>query len=234
MDLQDYWFETATPSFLVNYLIQEQQHLPQLEALQVSQRILGTFDLERLFPEALLFQTGYLTILDVQNKVYTLGYPNQEVKNAFSESLFLALTTGADRRISSQVLQLAGHLRAEDFDAFFETAKAIFASIPYTINANRDEAYFHTVFYLMLAASGADADCEMLTSQGRIDLVVEFSEKVFVIEFKCNQSADAAILQIRAKNYAQKYRHSDKYIVLMGINFSQKQRNIEEWKVVRE
>ncbi len=234
MDVQDYWFETATPSFLVNYLMQEQYHLPQLEALQVSQTIFGSFDLERLFPEALLFQTGYLTIRDVQKKVYTLDYPNQEVKTAFSESLFLALTEGAPRTISSHVLYLAGYLETEDFDAFFETMRAIFASIPYTINAKRDEAYFHTIFYLMLTASGTEADCEPITSQGRIDLVVEFSEKVFIIEFKCNQSADAAIRQIREKNYADKYRRRDKNIILIGINFSKEQRNIEEWKVVQD
>lgn len=234
MELQDYWFETATPTFLVNYLMQERYNLPKLDELKVSHTIFGTFELERLFPEALLFQTGYLTVTDVHNNVYTLDYPNQEVKTAFSESLFLALTEGADRTISSHVLQLAGHLEREDFDAFFETMTAIFASIPYTINAKRDEAYFHTIFYLMISASGANADCEPLTSEGRIDLAVEFADKVYLIEFKCNQNAKTAIQQIRNKRYAERYRQSGKKRILMGINFSTEQRNLSEWDVVTE
>jgi hypothetical protein len=233
MELQDYWFETATPTFLVNFLMQERYNLPKLDKLKVSQTIFGTFELERLFPEAVLFQTGYLTITGVQNNVYTLDYPNQEVKTAFSESLFLALTEGADRTISSHVLQLAGHLQSEDFEAFFDTMTAIFASIPYTINTKRDEAYFHTIFYLMISASGADADCETLTSEGRIDLSVEFPEKVYIIEFKCNQDAETAIQQIRDKRYADRYRQSGKKIILIGINFSTEQRNLADWAVVQ-
>ena len=231
--IRDYWFETATPSFLVNLLIQEHYDLPALEALQVSQSIFSTFDLERLFPEALLFQTGYITIKDVHNDVYTLGYPNQEVKSAFLEYLLLALAKGAHSTISSQVLQLAGYLRNEEFEAFFETMTAIFALIPYDIETKRDEGYFHTLFYVMLSASGTEAHSSVLTSRGRIDLAVQFPEKVYIIEFKCNQSAETALQQIQQRGYAEKYRRSGKQIILIGINFSTEQRNVAGWKVVQ-
>lgn len=229
--LLDYWFETATPSFLIYLLKQEQYPLPELEGLEVSRTVFTTFELDHLIPEALLFQTGYLTITDIQNRVYTLDYPNQEVKRAFLERLLFALTEWEKRTISSHVLKLAGYLKNKNFDAFFETMRAIFASIPDTLNTQRDEAYFHTIFYLMLSASGADADCEPLTSQGRIDLAVELPDTVYLIEFKCNQRADVAIQQIRDKWYADKYRQTGKDIVLIGINFDVDTRNVAEWKI---
>jgi len=231
LKLRDYWFETATPSFLINLLQQQHYALPKLERLEVSEAIFTTFDLEHLRPEALLFQTGYLTIADVQHRIYTLTYPNLEVKRAFSEALFFALAEDVNGSVSSHVLKLARYLKHQEFDVFFETMRAIFASIPYTLNTQRDEAYFHTIFYLMLSASGADADCEVLTSLGRIDLAVEFSDAVYVIEFKCNQRADEAIQQIHDKRYADKYRQKGKQIVLIGINFDTATRNVTEWQI---
>jgi hypothetical protein len=233
--LKNYWFETATPSFLIHFLKQERHlFLPQLEGIEVTRAIFATFELEHLFPEALLFQTGYLTITHVRNEIYSLDYPNQEVKNAFSEQLLLALTKWEERTLGSHVRQLAEYLRDENLEAFFETMTAIFASIPYTLNSQRDEAYFHTIFYLMLSASGVDADCEPLSSEGRIDLAVKFLDVVYLIEFKCNQSADAAIQQIQEKHYADRYRQQGMQITLIGINFDTQKRNLTEWKVVRE
>jgi hypothetical protein len=231
LDFEDYWFESATPTFLTHLLKQSRYNLPAIEGLRVSRSVFNTFDLDYLRPEALLFQTGYLTITDVQNRVYTLDYPNYEVKSAFSESLLFSLTEEASAAISSHVLQLPGYLAQEDFEAFFETMTAIFAAIPYDIESKRDEAYFHTIFYLMMSASGLAAQSSILTSEGRIDLVLEFQEKVYIIEFKCNQTAQIALQQIHDKNYADMYRRSGKKIILMGINFNSKKRNVAEWEL---
>jgi hypothetical protein len=217
----------------VNLLKEKRYNVLQLESLEVSRSIFTSFELDNLSTEALLFQTGYLTITGVQKEIYTLSYPNQEVKHAFSEALLFGLAAEARTAISSQVLRLPDYLRQEDFDAFFETMQAIFASIPYDIESQRDEAYFHTIFYLMMSASGmTDVQSSVLTSKGRIDLVVQFPEKIYIIEFKCNQSADTAQQQIRDKHYADKYRGLGKPITLIGINFNQEQRNLEAWKVV--
>ncbi len=228
--LADYWFESATPSFLIHLLKEKQYPLPALEGLEASRTIFAAFELDRLRPEAILFQTGYLTIADVQDRIYTLSYPNLEVKRAFTESLLLALAGDANGGISSLVLKLARYLGQEDLEAFFETMTAIFAGIPYTLNMQYNEAYFHTIFYLMVSASGADADCEPLSSAGRIDLAIEFPDKVYLIEFKCNQSANAALRQIRSKRYAERYQQSDKRVMLLGINFDSEQHTVAEWK----
>jgi hypothetical protein len=227
-ELQNYWFETGTPAFLVNLLQEKRYSSPQLEGLQVSQAAFSTFELDRLSPEALLFQTGYLTIADVKDSIYTLNYPNQEVKTAFTEALLLAIV-GLEPEASSHVLRLSRHLQNENLEAFFETLKAIFASIPYDIQTRRDEGYYHTICYLALSATGGAAQSSVLTSRGRIDMVMAFPDKVYVIEFKCGQSATAALQQIREKGYAEAYRQSCRKVILLGIKFSLENRNVEEW-----
>lgn len=227
---KNYWFETGTPTFLVNLLNEKGWYLPKIEDMKAGEGVFSTYDLDNLKPEALLFQTGYVTIQDIQDRLYIFGYPNQEVKTSFLETLLHSYTEGL--RESSLFLLLAGYLGQEDYDAFFETVTAIFASIPYTLETKRDEAYFHTVFYLMICASGVNVRSEVLTSKGRIDLVMEFADKIFIIEFKCGQNADTAIAQIRNKGYDEKYRQSGKKIILMGINFDTEKRNVAEWKIV--
>jgi len=117
---------------------------------------------------------------------------------------------GSDR---SLFLRLSGYLQQEDSDAFLETVTAIFASIPYSLESERDEAYFHIAFFLMVSASGVNACSEMLNCNGRIDLVMEFTDKIYIIEFKCNQSAEAGIKQIREKGYDDKFKQSGKKII---------------------
>jgi len=122
-------------------------------------------------------------------------------------------------------------LLGEDFEAFFEAVQAIFASIPYTLNTQRDEAYFHTLFYLMVSASGADARSELLTSRGRIDLAVEFPDAVYILEFKCEQPPGVALRQIKEQGYAERYRGTGKRIWALGTAFDADARNLAAWQV---
>jgi len=229
-NFKHYWFETGTPTFLVNLLNENDWYLPKIEGMQATESVFSVYDLENLKPEALLFQTGYITIKDVTERLYTFGYPNQEVKTSFLEMLFQSYTQGL--RDGSRFTLLAGYLHQEKFDLFFETVSAIFASIPYTLETKRDEAYFHTLFYFMVCASGVNALSEILTCDGRIDLVMEFTDKVYIIEFKCDQSAETGICQIREKGYDDKFKQSGKKIILMGINFDTEKRNVADWKVI--
>ncbi|MDM8551790.1 ATP-binding protein [Desulfobacterales bacterium HSG2] len=228
---KNYWFETGTPTFLVNLLKETNWYLPEIEGMTATETVFSTYELENLKPEALLFQTGYSTIREVRGRLFVFDYPNQEVKTAFLETLFHAYTEGLRNR--SRFVLLAEYLQKEDTDAFMETMTAVFASIPYALESKRDEAYFHTIFYLMVSASGINARSEVLTCKGRIDLVTEFPDKVFIIEFKCNQSAEVAIQQIRDKGYADPYKQSGKKIILMGINFDSEKRNVSEWESAR-
>ena len=111
-----------------------------------------------------------------------------------------------------------------------DLAKTIFSKIPYTIGARLNEATFHSLFYLMVNAGGTPADIELLTSSGRIDMVVEYRDRVYIMEFECNQSAERAIEQIKEKEYYRPFLGKGKEIILLGINFDTESRNIKEWK----
>lgn len=224
-----YWFETGTPTFLIELLQEKHYALPQLERFQAHEQLFSSYRLEDLQPEALLLQTGYVTIKDVHGPRYTLGYPNLEVKMAFVTHLFFSFAGPRKQQVDNLVAQLPAALAQEDFTAFGETIQAIFAHIPYPLAAHQDEAHFHALFYLMVMAAGLPAAPELLTNRGRIDLVIELATQVFVIEFKCNQSPHVALQQIQKQGYAERYRLQNKRIFLLGFNFSTALRNVKNW-----
>jgi hypothetical protein len=230
-DFKNYWFETGTPSFLVNLIKERDYPIPNIENLQVREATFSTFDLDNLKLEALLFQTGYTTIQGFDGLTYRLGYPNQEVKNSFLSYLYDNLVKIADTNLKEQFIRLHQYLAQDDIEQFMQTTNAILSAIPYPQIEGRDEGFYHTVFYLMLSASGVLVHTEPLTSHGRIDMAVEFKDRVFILELKCNQSAAAAIRQIHDKRYYDKYAQSGRKIYLLGINFSTKERAIVDWQM---
>ncbi len=232
MAFEPYWFETGTPTFLANLLKEREYDLAGIDGMEASKSIFSAWDLDNLKPEALLFQTGYLTIKDVRGELFKLGYPNREVKSAFLEFLLLSYISDAQGSEGSRYRKLRGHLEKEDLRSFFQTVSAIFATIPHSLESKRDEAYFHTLFYLMVSASCARVRNEVMSSRGRIDMLVEFRDKIYLLEFKCGRKASEAIAQIREKGYAEPHLDSGKKIVLVGVNFDPETRNIAQWETV--
>jgi hypothetical protein len=228
---QNYWFDTATPAFLVNLITERNYPIPAIETLELTQEDFSVYDLDDLALEPLLFQTGYVTIKERQDELYRLGYPNQEVKNSFLNFLYNKLVDLPNKGLQAQYKKLNLHLRREEFETFIEIANAVLSAIPYEHIRDQNEHYYHTVFYLMLSASGVLVQSEPLTVIGRIDMEVYFSDKVYIVELKCNQSADEAIAQIKAKKYFEKHLHGGRKILLLGVNFSTAERRITEWRV---
>jgi hypothetical protein len=228
---QNYWFDTATPAFLVNLITERNYPIPAIETLELAQEDFSVYDLDDLALEPLLFQTGYVTIKDRQGELYRLGYPNQEVKNSFLNFLYNKLVNLPNKGLQAQYKKLHLYLRQEQLDSFIETANAILAAIPYEHIRDQDEHYYHTVFYLMLSASGVLVQTEPLTSIGRIDIEMNFPDKIYIVELKCNQSAELAIAQIKEKKYFEKHLHGGRKVILLGINFSTEERRITEWRV---
>ncbi len=231
LSFKNYWFETGTPEFLIKLLKNKNYSLPKLENIEITEDIFTSYDIDNLKIEAILFQTGYLTIKAVRNYIYILSYPNQEVKTSLLRHLFTSYSEIEDGSERSKFILLSEYLTNEDYDRFFKTLRGLYASIPYTLMQKADEGYFHSLFYLMICASGIEAHTEVLTSKGRIDMVIEFDSKLFIIEFKCNQSAEKGIRQIKQKKYYEKYLGAGKRIFLMGINFSTEEKSVIEWKV---
>jgi len=232
-EFKNYWFKTGTPSFLVNLIKKYQYSIPEMENLQLDEDSFTTYDLENLRLEALLFQTGYITITDYDEIFYRLGFPNQEVKTSFTKYLYSELVEIRSPSLKDKYRLLAVHLQQQKIDEFINVVNSILAAIPYTHISDQDESYYHTVFYLMVSGSGVLVQTEALTSFGRIDISVEYEDKVYIIELKCNQSAEKAISQIKERKYADKYKASGRSIFLIGINFDTLERNISDWKFER-
>ena len=231
-DFKNYWFETGTPTFLIDLIKERDYYMPDIDKLELIEEDFSTYEIESLKIESLLFQTGYVTIRDVNAPFYTLGYPNQEVRQSFTGMLFeSASALGAKGRTAGIKAVMA--LRDGQTEKFIEGMRSIYSEIAYSLHPRKEELkenYFHTIFYLILSMSVVNMSSEVMTSRGRIDLVVEFRDKIYIIEFKCNQSSKEAIAQIKEKNYHQKYLTYGRKICLMGINFSTEKKNIEDWQ----
>ena len=179
----------------------------------------------------LLFQTGYLTIKDFEprRRIYTLGYPNAEVEEAFLTYL-LGESSERDRGLNEDYLwQLIDALESHKLDEFFNVLQIFFANVPYNIHL-KHEKYYQTIFYLIFTLIGLRIDAEVSTNEGRIDALVEVADHLYLFEFKVDKSADEALQQIKDHAYAQKYRGKGKPIALVGANFSSEKRKITAWK----
>ena len=237
-----WWFETGTPSFLVETLFKRQVSSLALGEMVGSADLLSTFDVDDMTTEALLFQTGYLTIQDEQNlggePLYRLGYPNREVRQSLNRSLLRYLVKDSSRQMANEI-RLYRLLEANDFTGLETLFHAFFASIPdewYTNNHIADyEGYYASVFYSYFAASGLDVVVEDSSSHGRLDMAVRFAGSVYLFEFKVVELAPrgAAMTQLKSRRYADKYRNLGEPIYLVAVEFSKDTRNLAAFEVER-
>ena len=241
-EFKAYWFETGTPTFLVETLCKRQVSSVELSEMIGSDELLSTFDVDDIATEALLFQTGYLTITDAEDlggkRLYRLGYPNREVRQSLNESLLGYLVQDPSRQMANSV-RLYRLLEANDFAGLETLFHALFASIPYEWYNNNDiaryEGYYASVFYSYFAALGLNITVEDSSSHGRLDMVVLFNSHVYLFEFKVVElsSAGAALAQLQERGYADKYRALGQPIYLIGVEFSKDERNIAAFDVER-
>ena len=231
----NHWFSTATPSFLLKLLRQKQIPAYELERVGGGSGLVESADVNNINVHSLLFQTGYLTVKQVRTRVggqpqFILGYPNFEVAQAFQQYLLVDyLGERGDRLAGTILLQLEETLSNRNIAGFINVLKSVFAGIPHTLFLTQ-EAYYHSLVYLLLKLLGFTIHAEPLTNLGRIDAVVELPEAVYIVEFKMS-TAQVALDQIRNKKYDQPYRHLGKPIILLGIAFDEANRNIAEWKM---
>ena len=231
-----YWFESATPTFLVKLLQQKRFYLPHLDGLDVNESVISSFSLDQLTAETVLFQSGYLTIEAVQQigprRVFSLGFPNQEVKLSFTDALFAGYTPGIPTLADFQN-RMYHALKAGEMELVRDGFKALFSSIPFEWynagNLDRYEGYYASVVYAFLASLGFDLKPEESSSHGRADLILKTKDHVFVIEFKVVEivgDGKKAIDQIREKGYHEQYLQAGADVILVGMDFSKKERNL--------
>ena len=235
------WFETGTPAFLVETLFRRRVSSLDLGDMVGSDDLLSTFDVDDIATEALLFQTGYLTIAgeeDLGGKIhYRLGYPNREVRQSLNDRLLRYLVRDPSRQTANSI-RLYRLLEANDFDGLEALFHSFFASIPYEWYTNNDiasyEGYYASVFYSYFAGLGLDVMVEDSTSHGRLDMAVRFNGNVYLFEFKVVEQASpgAAMAQLRSRRYADKYRGTGEPIHLVAVEFSRDARNLTAFEVV--
>ena len=234
-EFRGYWFETATPSFLVRTLARSGLRSVDLEGLRGTMALLSSFDIDDIEPEALLFQTGYLTVVDEElsggEPVFRLGYPNREVRQSLNEHLLRTMTPATSRRLVD-----GAHLRAMladgDLEALEASLRALFASIPHDWYRRNDiaryEGYYASVCYSHFAAAGVDVTVEDATNHGRVDISVQIADRVYLMEIKVVESVSvgAAMAQLQARRYAEKYLRPGLSVWLVALEFSRETRNI--------
>ena len=237
-----HWFETGTPAFLVHTLVERGVGGPALESEYATEELLSAFDVEDIATEALLFQTGYLTITDEKRDDmgarYRLGCPNREVRQSLNANLLRAMSPdGAGRDRDRD--RLRDLLEKDDLDGVEALFRAFFAGIPHEWHVRNDiarfEGYYASVFYSHFAGAGLDVAVEESTSRGRLDMAVRFRGRVYVFEFKmvAREGDGSAMRQIREKRYAEKHRRSGEPVHLIGVEFSETERNIVRFDVER-
>ena len=238
-----YWFETGTPAFLIDTLLRRGVSLPSLDGLRGDDDLLSRFDVRDVTPEALLFQTGYLTIREEEAgvlgaPVYRLGYPNHEVRWSLNRSLLAALTP-PDSAHRTPEPRLAERLRAGDFGGLEALLRGLFAGIPYEWHTRNEiaryEGYYASVFYAWLAAAGLDVTVEDSAAAGRVDLAVRLAGNAYLFEFKVVDQAPegSALAQLRTKGYAARYRPQAQEVHLIGVEFSRQARNVVAFETER-
>ncbi len=238
---QSYWFETATPTFLVKMIEKNRYFIPDLENVVVGETMLSKFDIGNMPITTLLFQTGYLTIKEItfrgQRMAYRLGYPNYEVKCSLNESL-ANIGTSPDRK-DFVIDSLVNSFEDNHFEDLKLILSSHFASIPNDWYRNNQidqyEGFYASIVYSFLTALGYDTIPEDVTNHGKIDMTIVMDDKIVIMEFKLAKLGDAqsAIQQIKDKKYAEKYLAHHKTIYLIGISFDSQARNVIDLLVER-
>ena len=227
----NYWWQTGTPSFLIK-LLRKGMHY-QLEEVEGGQDLFESYTLDNLEYRSLLFQTGYLTIHAVEPYgLYSLGYPNKEVRDSMYRHLLGAFRHAPTAETQPLIVKIKKALDAKNVDGFIQLVNILFETPPYQIFIEEREAFFHAILHIALNATGMFVETEVSTSKGRVDAVIHSDSTIYVMEFKLDESADEALQQIRQQRYGSKYLGREKEVLALGINFSSKQKAVTEWKAI--
>lgn len=227
-----YWFETGTPTYLVELLKRHNYNLERLASEETDEQVLNSIDSESTNPVPVIYQSGYLTIkgYDSEFGIYRLGFPNREVEEGFVRFLlpFYARTNKVEAPFEIQ--NFVREIRMGQPDAFFHRLQSFFADTPYELVRDL-ELHYQNVLYIVFKLVGFYTEAEYHTSEGRVDLVVKTSDYIYVMEFKLEGTAEEALQQINEKHYAQPFEADGRRLFKIGVNFSNRTRNIERWVV---
>lgn len=226
---KDYWFETGTPTFLVDLLKMHNYRLPDITREKVSGDVINSIDSMSTNPIPVIYQSGYLTIkgYDERFKKYRLGFPNKEVEEGFLNFL-LPLYTSAGNNSPFMVDEFVQDVESGNPERFMQRMKAFFADTSYQVVGDA-ELYFQNAMYLVFKIMGFYTQVERPTSDGRIDAIIQTPDYIYIIECKLDRTADEALRQINDSDYAAPFSMDKRRIYKIGVNFSSQTRGVEQW-----
>ena len=237
MELNDFWFNTGTPTFLVEMLKRDNYNMIDVEKTEMTLSELSNISVDSNDPIQILYQTGYLTIkgYDSETGIYTLGFPNEEVKNGFYKNLAPIYIQKSDRTYQETSISIKKTLVRNDIDGFMTTLVDFLPEISYIFHDNQryPERHFQEIIYILIVAAGFTARVEEMSPKGRSDIVVETRTSVFVIELKMNRPPEKALRQIDEKLYMERYRRTGKSLYSVGVEVDMEKRNIGSWEVIK-
>ena len=231
---REYWFETGTPGFLVEVMRKTSFDVTTLENQTVDSTLMSNADAIFENPVPYLFQSGYLTITGYNDmfRLYQLGFPNQEVKNGFLNCLLkYYVPMSPDMSGTTLIYQLWHSITEGNPKSFMQILSSLFANTSYQIQGETEKD-FQYAMYIISALLGEYVQVERATSNGRIDLIIQTKEFIYIFELKVNADADVALRQIDEKGYARPFEGDSRKLFKIGVNFSTATRRIEDWKIV--
>ena len=237
-EMQDYWFSTGTPTYLLRLLNCAREGLNQLTGRYYQRREFIDYKATAEKPLPMIYQSGYLTIKDYNwdRDMFLLDYPNNEVKDGFL-TMVAADYLNPEKSIGSSIQDMTDMLKAGDLESFHKILTSFLASIPYTMrrkeNERERERYFHYTFYLILRLMSLyTVYTEKEQSEGRVDCIIETDNYVYIFEFKLDGTAAEALKQIEEKGYARPYEADKRKLYKVGVNFSSETGTVDGWQVV--
>ena len=231
----DYWFESGTPTFLVKKLTDSSVSLNSLiNGISCDSYEMRDYRMDDPDPVPLFYQSGYLTIKSYDRRFdsYELGFPNEEVKYGFLNSLVPSVLGSRAKWNPKLLINLIIHLEAGELDLFFNSLEELFASIPYPEDkAPKYEKEWSRQLFLILSLMGEYTSCEVHMATGRADCVVKTPDYIYVFEFMLDKSVEEAMSQIDDKGYAIPYAADNRKLYKIGVVFSTEKRNVSDYKV---
>ena len=226
-----YWFETGTPTYLVELLKKSNYDLEEVSHVETDANILDSIFTDDN-PIPVIYQSGYLTIkgYDKRFGIYTLGFPNREVEEGFMNFLLPFYANVNKTSSPFEIKKFVTDVESGDIDGFMERLQSFLADCPYEL-AKDIELHYQNVLFIVFRLAGLYTKVEYHTSRGRIDLVLQTDSYVYVMEFKLDGTAEQAMQQIEDRQYALPFAKDSRKVYSIGVNFSSETRNIDKWIV---
>ena len=227
----NYWIESGKPRLLAEQLKRTDTDLEELIHIRCDQSALSGLDIDSIAPVALFYQTGYLTIkdYDFDDDIYTLGLPNEEVKQGFFQFLLPYYSSVKEAESRVFVVDFRKEMQEGRVDDFMKRLQSMFAGISYEMKFD-EERNVQNAILILFSLIGMNVDTEVRTSDGRIDILVRTDRYVYIMELKYDSSAEEALAQIERKEYALPWAIDSREVIEIGINYSSEKRRIDGWK----